>query len=1028
MAPEMCEACIARYCFSASEQAKWYISNLRMRSPLNAWLKRQALRIVCGLLLVLLHIPAQAAPGGPNSSKFQYTRALWRVPDGLPEETVQALAESSDGRLWIGTTGGLARFDGAAIEVRDLGNARSVTASSIFCLTFAHDGSLWAGTEGGGLLRLHGTEARVYSAAEGLTDGFVRSVYEDDRSRLWVGTDDGLFVLEGNRLRRVDAGPALAPIAVHSITEDSEHRIWVGGSRLISIDPDGQVHELALPGEYSQNRVKRILQTRDGAVWVGTVGGLQYFKDNHFHPVDGIHATVRSLLETADGTLWIGTIGDGLWTLRDGRLNQLSIPGLLPSDTVLSILQDKQQQIWIGTQAGLVRLNKTPVSVIVLPEGGDPDFETISGDDRGNIWVAAQRLYNVRNGVAAPVVYGNLGNVSVRNVYRARDGALWIGTDGSGAYRLDDRAVTHYTAPGELTNNFIRGFMESRDGTMWIATDEGLSRIGRDDARKLTEADGLAFFSTRSLLEARDGSLWVGTDHGLSRWKNGRFQQDDVTRSLRQEKIWSILEDRRGALWFGTRDHGLYRWRGGRLDQFTSLEGLPSNSVYQILQDRTGTFWLTGPNTIASLPEAEMEQDHPSPERPLSVEVYSMPFGAEGAQLYGGRQPSGYLAPDDSVWFPTNRGVAHILHADDERQPPPRLSIESVLEDGRTIVPNGRVVVPSHVVRLSFPFTAISLRSQQGVRFRYKLENFDRNWNVLTGVSAADRVATYTNLRAGHYRFRVQAFNTADPGIVTEADLPFSKSPAFYEAWWFYLLCVLVLVAAAWSVYQIRVRQIRARFEAVLAERSRLAREMHDTVIQGCTGISALLEAVASTPEDHGSAKHELLDYARTQARTTIKEAREAIWNMRHEGEKDIELTEALSGVAAQTTREFGTAVKVEHNLSRVPVAASVAHEILMVVREAVNNSVQHGRTDSLTIQLLGNEDSFSIAVVDAGCGFSLNGTDGAQEGHYGIVGMRERMQRLGGQLELTSSPGAGTTVRLLVRRRQAGTKARELT
>jgi signal transduction histidine kinase/ligand-binding sensor domain-containing protein len=859
---------------------------------------------------------------------------------------------------------------------------------------------------------------------EGLTDGFVRSLYVDDRSRLWVGTDDGLFVLEGERLRRVDREPLVAPIAVHSITEDREHRIWVGGSRLIAIGPEGTVREFSLPGAYSQNRVKRILMTSDGTVWVGTVGGLEYFRGNRFHTVDRIHATVRSLLQTDDGTLWIGTIGDGLWTLRDGRLSQLNIPGLLPSQTVLAIFQDNQQQIWIGTQAGLVRLNKTPVDIIPLPESRDPDFETISGDNRGNIWVAAQRLYCIRNGVAAPVTYGHLANVPVRNVYRARDGELWIGTDGSGAYRLNKDGLTHYTAPTQLTNNFIRGFMESGDGAMWVATDEGLSRIGRDGARKLTEADGLAFFSIRALLEARDGSLWIGTDHGLSHWKDGRFQQDEVTQSLREEKVWSILEDRKGALWFGTRDHGLYRWTRGSLKQFTSLEGLPSNSVYQILQDKTGTFWLTGPNTIASISEAEMEQNDLSPDRPLSVEVYSMPFGADDAQLYGGRQPSGYLAPDGSVWFPTNHGVAHILHADDAREPAPHVSIESVVEDGRAVVTGDRAVVPAHVVRLSFPFTAISLRSQEGVRFRYTLENFDRGWNVLTSPTTADRVATYTNLRAGHYRFRVQAFNTANPAIVSEADLPFTKSSFFYETWWFYLLCGVALLAMAWAIYQIRVRQIRTRFEAVLAERSRLAREMHDTVIQGCTGISALLEAVASTPTDHEPARNELLDYARTQARTTIEEAREAIWNMRHEGEKEVELIEAIHGVAAQTTRDFGTAVEVENNLNRIPVAASVAHEILMTVREAVYNSVKHGQTRNVTINLRDNGGDLSIAVVDEGCGFTVSSSDGAQEGHYGIVGMRERMQRLGGRLELISTPGVGTTVHLHVQRKEEGMKA----
>jgi ligand-binding sensor domain-containing protein/signal transduction histidine kinase len=996
-------------------------------SPATFSQRRVARRLSVGLVLLLMSLPGFAKKQREMPAQFEYTRMLWRVSDGLPEDTIQALAETGEGQLWIGTTGGLARFDGSRIKIQGSGLTQPMSSSSIFCLTFSKDGSLWAGTEGGGLLRLNSRGLKVYANREGLTDGFVRSVYEDDQSRLWVGTDDGLFVLEGEHLRRVDREPGLAPIAVHSITQDREHRIWVGGSRLIAINPDGTEREFDLPGAYSQNRVKRILQTRDGTVWVGTVGGLESFQGGRFNVVSGIHATVRSLLQTKDGTLWIGTIGNGLWTLQDGRLAQVNIPSLLPSETVLSIFEDDQEQIWIGTQAGLVRLNKTPVSVVALPEGGDPDFETISGDDHGNVWVAAQRLYLIRNGMARQVTYGGLTNIAVRNVYRARDGALWVGTDGSGAYRVYGEEVRHYTAPAQLTNNFIRGFMEGHDGAMWIATDEGLSRIRQDGPHKFTEADGLAFFSTRSLLEDRTGSLWIGTDHGLSRWKDGHFQHDVATVALAQEKIWSILEDRGGALWFGTRDHGLYRYSHGAMQQFTTTLGLPSNSIYQILQDRTGSFWLTGPNTIASIPEAEMEQDHPSADQPLSVEVYSMPFGAEGAQMYGGRQPSGYLAPDDSVWFPTSRGIARLARVAHAPEPIPRASLDEVVEDGRSVTLEDSLIVPAHVVRLSLAFTAISLRPQEGVRFRYKLENFDRTWNipanVLASVPAANRITTYTNLRAGHYRFRVQAFNAANPANTTEFDLPIVKSPFFYEAWWFYVLCGAAVAGIGWSIYQIRVRQIRTRFAAVLNERSRLAREMHDTVIQGCTGISALLEAMASAAGDHQAEKDELLEYARQQARTTINEARHSIWNMRHEHEKDVDLIEALEGVATQTTREFGTTVAFEHDVEQMPVASSVAHEILMTVREAMYNSVQHSGIHHVELKLHAGSEGLTIVVADSGSGFSPSIADGVQEGHYGIVGMHERMQRLGGRLELISAPGNGSTVQLLLRRVEVAAK-----
>jgi ligand-binding sensor domain-containing protein/two-component sensor histidine kinase len=978
------------------------------------WQRWQAVR--CGIFLLSLLLPgfAEKPLQKLEPFQFQYTRTLWRVSEGLPEDTVQAIAESRDGRLWIGTTGGLVRFDGSHMEVNGLGLIQPISANSIFCLTIGRDDSLWVGTEGGGLLRIQAAgNLKVYTSRQGLTDGFVRSVYEDDRSRVWIGTDDGLFVLEGDHVQRVDQGKNIAPIAVHSITEDNEHRIWVGGSRLLAIRPDGSEQEFSLPGKYSENRVKRIFQTKDGTIWVGTVGGLQRFRAGHFESVPGIHATVRSLAQTSDGTLWIGTIGNGLWTLQDARLTQVNQSGILPSDTVLSIFEDDRRQIWIGTQAGLVRLAKTPISIIALPENGDPDYETISGDNRGDVWVAAQNLYLIRNGIARRVQYEGLEGVTIRNVYRARDGALWIGTDGSGAYRMEGGKTTHYTAPTVLTNNFIRGFLESRDGSMWIATDEGVSHIGSSGPTRWTEANGLAYFSTRSLLEDRQGILWIGTDHGLSEWKDGHFLHGETTRRLAQEKIWSILQDRNGALWFGTRDHGLFRYSDGKLRQLTTTQGLPSDSVYQILQDRSGMFWLTGPNTIASIPEADMQSSYSSANKPLSVKVYNMPFGAEGAQLYGGRQPSGYLAPDDSVWFSTSRGAAHFTKVDHEDSAVPGAHLDAVAEDGREISPNPNLRVPANVARLSFAFSAISLQSQEGIRFRYRLEGFDSTWNS----AGTNHVATYTNLPAGHYQFKLQAFDTANPEMISEVALLLVKEPFFYQTWWFYLFSGALLAGVAWGIYQIRLRQIGKRFTAVLEERSRLARELHDTVIQGCTGVSALLEAIASTPETNTEIKNDLLEYARDQARATINEARQAVWDMRRERENEVELIEAIRRVAMQTTKEFATEVEFEHDMETLEVAASSAHEILMTVREAVYNSVQHSDTKNVRIEVCATREDLIISVADLGGGFIVS-NNLPQDGHYGIVGMRERMQRLGGRFELTSFPGGGTTVKLWVRRK----------
>jgi ligand-binding sensor domain-containing protein/signal transduction histidine kinase len=953
---------------------------------------------------------------GLGASESQYARSLWKVQDGLPEGTVQALAETQDGYLWIGTTGGLTRFDGTHFVLNGSSTLPIPVVNSIFCLLSAKDGSLWIGTEGGGLIHLTRNSVTAYSTPQGLTDGFVRSILEDSRGTVWVGTDNGLFQVNGNSVKRAEVD-GLGPLAVHGIAEDRDGRIWVGGSRLLAIE-GGRVHSYNLPGTYSSNRVKTILQTSDGVVWVGTVGGLERLVNGTFQRVPGLDGTVRALKQTADGTLWIGTIGNGLWTYKDGVFSHLN--GLLPSSTVLQIFEDDSHQVWIGLQDGLVRLSKTPVRVVSLPGGQDADFETISGNGDGDVWVVASGVYRIHDGVARPFRFNELPNEMVRNVFRARQGDLWIGTDGSGVYRITSHGTVHYSAPRDLTNNFIRVFLETRHGDIWIGTDEGVSRIATQGVQKYGIKDGLAYFSTRSILEDRNGDIWIGTDQGLSHWHRNAFLHDAATEALQHEKIWSIFEDAMGILWFGTRDHGLFRLKDGQLAQFTTLQGLVSNSIYQILEDPQRRLWLSGPNTISSLDEQQLLQSSATAKEHLSVSVYAMPYGAEGAQMYGGRQPSGYLDPKGGVWFPSNKGAAHIALEAQSIPSPPRIAIENVTLDGRDLSLLNTIEVPSHMTRLEFSFAPLSLRSQTGIRYRYKLENFDKEW-LFAGTNLT---ASYTNLPAGTYRFRVNAYDVGNPAVISEASIDVQKDPLLWQTWWFVSISVGVLSLFAWAIYQTRMHQIKLRFRAVLDERGRLAREMHDTVIQGCTSISALLEAMASFQTRSHLQGEDLLQYARAQVRATIDEARHAVWDLRHEDEAALDLKASLEAISVQTRKEFPVEVVCTVSGSPLFIPGSTTRELLMVVREAVYNAVLHGHPREVRIEVLFNAQQMSIAVADDGIGFDSN--EAQAEGHFGITGMRERMERVGGKMKLTSVSGAGTRIDLSLDRSVLSSRARK--
>ncbi len=947
-----------------------------------------------------------------------YTQHLWQAPDGLPEQTVQAFAQTGDGYLWIGTTGGLLRFDGAHFTMFDRQNTAALHENSVFCLMIARDGTLWAGTEGGGVFSFGNGQFHSWPGINGKTTEFVRVLRQDPDGTIWAGTDGGLLRLAGDRFVRVDGTAGIPELAVHSIFRDKWNRLWVGGSRLIEIDGN-TARGYTLGTESSQNQVKSILQTSDGTLWVGTVSGLNRMLpgQDRFERVNGVSSTVRVLRQTPDGVLWIGTIGQGVFTLNRGKLVQISAPSSLPSNTVLNFFEDKEGNFWIGTQTGMVRLTRSKVSIVPLPQANDADFETIYRDTDGSFWIGSTLLFQMRNGVIAKQELQGMHGVHVRNIYRDHSGALWAGTDGDGVYRISGSVTTRWTLKDGLSNNFIRAMAQDRDRSMWIATDAGLNHlIGEGPHLHIVSyqmEQGLAYPSTRSLQEDSRGDLWIGTDRGLSHMHGGAFVQDIATTAMAQMKVWAIHEDADGGLWFGTRNNGLFRLRADVLSHFTTQDGLASNAIYEILEDGGKHLWMSGPNGISMLNRTELDEQAGSSIRHFALTFYSIAEMAANTEIYGGTQSSGCITPAGEVWIPSNRGPIDILPFQPSSLPSPPLHIERVLADGKAEPMTGPIVLQPGNSRLEFTFEPIQLRSQDGLRFKYMLDNFDKDFGPTTSARTAD----YTNLPAGRYVFRVQAFEVSNPDAVTETSVEIVQRPFFYRTWWFSSACLALVALLIYAIYQYRVRHVRARFEAVLEERSRLAREMHDTVIQGCTGVSALLEAVAMEEESQ-RVEMGLMEVARQQLRTTIEEARDAVWNLRREDAGAGMLGEKMEAMAAQVGAEFH--LPIEYKTSGTPFGVSppMTHDLLMIAREAVCNAALHGRPTHVGITVEFSRRELVLTVQDDGCGFDPR-LAGSQNGHhFGLKGMKERVDRWGGRFRLTSAPANGAVVEARLTRR----------
>ncbi len=942
-----------------------------------------------------------------NGEELNYMIRSWQLQNGLPEESVQAFAQTPDGYLWVGTTGGLLRFDGASFRLFNHANTPAFGEDDVFSLLTDRDGHLWIGTSGAGLIEWQNGAFRAYPTEKGQSVAYVRALAQDSSGQLWVATDGGLFWVKGDRLVRVDRALGTAISDAHAVLQDHTGRVWAGGSHLYAFG-NGRSREYLLPGNDNRNQVKSLAETADGTIWVGTVSGLYRLLPgtDRLAPVPGVFGLIRTLRVVAGGELWAGTIGAGIFRIRGNEVTRLQAPSTLISNTVYSIYIDSGKDLWIGTLTGIMCLSQTPVRVLALPEAAGADFGTVALDTDGSLWFASNQLMHVRGDVARPVRFPELGNVRVRNMLRSRDGSLWIGTIGGGVYHFSPKGNQHFTTQDGLSSNFVQALLEARDGTIWIGTNYGVSHLDRAGLHNLTTQNGLAANYIRSLLEERDGTIWIGSERGLGRYRNGAFVDDALTARLSNERIWAFYQDVDGGIWIGTHGDGLYYYDDGRLSHYTMADGLTSNTIYCILGDRQNHLWISSPTGVMLLNRAELRAYIPNSGSPFSLRYYAVSEGNESVQVLGGMQSAGALTAASEAWFPTSQGLWKISPDDAGRPILFNLHIDSVTVDGQPQPLAQRLLLHADSNHVNIAYQPVLLTPQQGLGFRYKLQGFDKSW---TYANAQQRLASYTNLPPGRFTFLVEAWETAYPGHVVRASAAIVKLRHFYQTPWFILLCALGVVLLSCFAYQVRVQQIKGRFKAVLVERTRLAREMHDTLIQGCIAVSALLKAASSGEVDDSESRLHLIDYASTQIHATIDEARQAVWNLRGEERASVDLPAALERMAERVSHEHGLKVTNRSHGKPFPISLQATHEVLMVARESVFNAILHGHAYEIDVELAYLADSLSLTVKDKGRGFDAS--DAFVEGHFGLRGMRERIHRFHGRFEIESAAHQGTRV-----------------
>jgi ligand-binding sensor domain-containing protein len=940
-----------------------------------------------------------------HAQSGEFSLRVWRTQDGLPQNRIQALTQTPDGYLWVGTPAGLARFDGLRFKVFDRANTPAFRDDSILSLSLGRENTLWVGTEGGGLLRYqHGVFTRLDSGA-GLTNDFIRSLVENNDGNLWIGTDRGFFLRSPDgSIQRMDRTAELPEAAIVTLRLDAQGHVWAASNQGL-LQATGRKVQPFRVKSLPPGTGRALLMTDAGVLWVSQRGKVRRIQpDTTALDVSIGAASATALHESHGGQIWIGTMGDGLLMVKDNKAVQAPLP-TLPDQSVLTLFEDREHSIWAGTLDGLARITRSAVETLSARHGLPNDnVSTIFEDRDGAVWIGTitAEMSRLASGSASPVmVTPPVSGFRTRSVYRDRKGDLWFGSAGDGLAHFSGGVTRVFNRKDGLRSNSVRQILEDRNGTIWAALGSGLVSWDGQKIKPYYLEDGLSYGGVRSLLELPNGDLLVGTDGGVSRMRDLHFISDPTLAPLKDEKIWAMLSDSSGNVWFGTRGGGLYRLRDGSLRRITAQDGLPGNNVYALLDDSKGNLWMSGSFGIASVPWKELDRFINQREQGLAVTTYGMADGLQSTEMNGGFQPAAMLSKSGDIWFASVKGAVRIKANPSGSKHRTQVLIESLQADEETLALSGPLSISAGKHRLQISFTDCDLLSSPHTKFRYKLEGFDTAWTT----DSQRRTAVYTNLPPGDFTFRVASIG----GIPSESSIAFKVLPKFYQTSLFLAFVVLFIALLIWGSFVFYARQTRYRFALLFGERTRLAREMHDTVIQGCVGVSTLLEAAVANPA--GTPGKELVDMARKQVRLTLDEARQAVWDLRHK-EVEGDLASSLREFAGRFAMESPVPIGLEVSGPNVRLDDRAERNLLLVAREAIRNALSHASPAHIDLHLRFEPTAVSLEVRDDGTGFQPSPLP--QSGHYGIIGMRERVAELGGSLEIHSQPGQGTC--LLVR------------